>query len=171
MEILGFPVQTNDAGKMNLESIRELTGWVSVPEFALELDSLKQLFELQDVFSIFTFQLPAPELKENLPDGARLMVTVFDNEWPLYKDALLRQAKFIDHIIVIPTQDLNKIRSLITDISQSFAVLLSVSHIADVEEALTLPISGIALSGTEEIKPGLKDYQHLAGILESLEVE
>jgi hypothetical protein len=39
------------------------------------------------------------------------------------------------------------------------------------EALLHLPIAGVALSGSAEIRPGLKDYSPLAEVLELLETE
>lgn len=171
VEMLGFPVKMDEAGQINLDSIRELTSWVSVPGFILELVSPSQLLKLEDIYSIFTFQLPVSAVKTKLPEHAKIIVTLLDSEWHLHKAELLRNANSIEYILLIPTESFNTIKTVIAEITARFQVLLSITHIDEVDDAITFPISGIALNGTDEIKPGLKDYDHLSGILEKLEVE
>jgi phosphoribosylanthranilate isomerase len=64
-------------------------------------------------------------------------------------------------------------RSNIKELATKFEVYLSFG--IDADNVLTLieelPIKGVALKGSDEIRPGYKDYNELADILEQLEEE
>jgi phosphoribosylanthranilate isomerase len=60
----------------------------------------------------------------------------------------------------------------IKEISREFPVLIMIRSTVKISELLAAKgINGIALNGSQEIKPGLKDYSHLADILEQLETD
>jgi phosphoribosylanthranilate isomerase len=64
-------------------------------------------------------------------------------------------------------------RTIITDLSKEYTVLLG--YAVNKENACRiveeLQVGGISLAGSSEIRPGFKDYDELADILETLEVD
>jgi phosphoribosylanthranilate isomerase len=75
----------------------------------------------------------------------------------------------IAHVIIDQSEASTE---FITSISNQFSVLLSPEKDVNINSILdTFPVKGIALNGSQEIKPGLKDYDHLAEVLELLEEE
>jgi hypothetical protein len=59
--------------------------------------------------------------------------------------------------------------SVVKEIASYFKILIHQSDTLAVDVMLALPIEGINVIGEDELKPGLKDFDKLAAILEELE--
>lgn len=170
VDMLGFPVQMQGDETLNLKAIKEITGWVSVPEFVLELTRAAELDQLEELHSLFTFQLPAAEIPSVTRSGINLIASLGEEDWPLHKSKLLLHAGNIPYLLLMPSRSHDALTSTIREISADFNILLRYSPaLGSLEEMLRMPIAGIALEGSQEIRPGLKDYGQLAEILEKLE--
>ena len=60
----------------------------------------------------------------------------------------------------------------VTDMAAHFKILINQPDTHSLADILTLPLEGISINvaGENELKPGLKDFERLASILEELEV-
>ena len=61
-------------------------------------------------------------------------------------------------------------RQAVSDIASHFKILINQTDKYSLHGLLELPIEGINVTGENELKPGLKDFEKLASILEELEV-
>jgi len=165
---LGFPINSIDA-----KTLGEITGWVTGPQFILEL-SAGAIPESLGEYPVEFLQIDFKQLKE-IPSSSnvRFIVKLSISDWV---NAKVEITKNIDRISFLLLTDLNKSESSNQDILeeiQSYAdifIELDSSNYT-LEEVLDLTVSGVGISGNQELKPGLKDYTKLAEVLEKLEVD
>ena len=105
--------------------------------------------------------LPAPQ---TIP----LIISIDNQSFQKHQNNIISKKNKIAYLLVKesePTGFINKA-------SENFSILLEIESKIDVASILeNLPLKGIALNGSQELKPGLKDYDNLSEILEKLEVE
>ncbi len=123
-------------------------------------DSLSQL--LEDYRPDF-LEVGTPEL-ELLPDSLQQSIIVRVTS---VDDLPAIQNKNGVQYVLVNENNLDIIQA----VSEMFPVILSLRSSSGLSLLDTLPIKGIALSGSPEIRPGFKDYGDLAEVLEQLEVD
>lgn len=151
VDLLGFPVGEDG---LKPEQYKQLIEWVAGPEFVLEVhqSATKDLQYITD----------------NYP-GHYIGIGINQLDWLSRED--------LDFIVAIEAGDIDRVAGkrnvkfieiLNWDgvrITSQVPLLLNTT---DVEAVLSLN-AGIALNGSDEDKPGIKDYTHLAEALEALE--
>jgi phosphoribosylanthranilate isomerase len=165
---LGFPIDSIDA-----KTFGEITGWVTGPQFILEL-STGAIPESLGEYPVEFLQVDFKQLKE-IPSSSnvRFIVKLSISDWVNVKAEL---SKNIDRISFLLLTDLNKSDSSYRDTLEEIQSYVNIfieleSSNYTLEEVLNLTVSGISISGKNELKPGLKDYTELAEVLEKLEVD
>lgn len=180
VDLLGFSIEEESDKFISPTQFNEITGWVSGLEFVGEF-----------------LTSTASEVQEKLVSYPSITWIEHDRIEPLtemegrgfgliYKMDLeavrhielevaerLSQSGIIFHI-TSDNEELNEDeKSSIKILSENCKVILGVGITAlTVLELITeLNLYGISLTGGTEIKPGLKDFDELADILEALEVE
>lgn len=165
---LGFPCDRIDA-----KTFGEITGWVTGPQFILEL-SAGSIPESLSEYAVEFIQVDFNQLKEiQSASSAMFIVKLSLSDWVNAKATI---SKNIDRISFLLLTDLNKSDSSNQDTLdeiQSYADIFIELDSCNytLEEVLDLSVSGIGISGNQELKPGLKDYTELAEVLEKLEVD
>lgn len=166
---LGFNIDEHSNKYVSPEMLNELKGWVSGVEIVTESVSKNS----NDGYEANYHHIYDLDLLEKSNEPVFLSLSV-DQAIASF-DALLSNASLIKHLILTNTnQSLSEIEiSLIEKLSSNISVLLgfgveanNVTHLIE-----TTAISGIALEGGDEIRPGFKDYDELADILEALEID
>jgi phosphoribosylanthranilate isomerase len=169
VDLLGFAVGGPDG--IPFEKFTEINGWVTGPELVLEINSPENIEEVIEKFQGSYIEVDIsvlPLLKETV--DLSIIVRVDLNDWKEIADSLQAMKKSIRFLIVKGYLDTSI--KVIREVAKSYPLLIEIEDTeTDVNELLDLPIAGIALTGTDELKPGLKDYQQLSGILEKLEVD
>lgn len=174
VDFLGFP---SDNSKLALETFREITAWVSVPQFVLELEDrsytdkeIDLLLSDYDVHCVEckSIHLTALAALTKLPAKPSILPAINTDEWHSVSEVINNFGDQVVAIRILPSSPVNW--TVINIISQRYLVLVDVEKIDDVLMHSTVNV-GVSLSGTEEIKPGLKRYEHLADVLERLEAE
>jgi phosphoribosylanthranilate isomerase len=165
---LGFDVNPDSPHYVSLELYQSMAGWVTGPKRVIEMsaanpEAVKKMIATYapDFFEVDASQVSVLKGLTDVPLMARLDL---DTDQPNMQ--ALAEAKYV----VLTVQDALKKKEIIQNISQVVEVLLTVTpHEPAINNLLTLlPISGICLKGSPEIKVGLKDYS-FADLLESLE--
>lgn len=158
VDFLGFRVIYGEENHLPSKNFQEIRGWVTGPKTVAELYGLKDPGELDTI------------LEEYKPDYLEMGLTelnLFDS-CPLPVILSLTGSE-VEGFVVEPAFLLLK---EISEKQYSFPLLLEVRSMGDMQSALANPlIKGIALSGSSEIRPGLKNYESLAEILEQLETD
>lgn len=161
VEWLSFP-----ADVVNPVTFKEITDWVAGPHFVLEVTGATT----ED--AIGQYPVTSLEIRNNqlqLMDHFPFMewfVRFPVSAWPTQKNNLLKRRDKISYLVLeIDHQDI----SVVKEIASYFKILIHQSDVHTVDALLALPIAGINVIGEDELKPGLKDFDKLAAILEELE--
>lgn len=156
---LGFPMDGNNA--LSPEQFLEIVSWVSGPENILEftnstIDQIKEVVEKCDCKNICVNDRALAE--GLIQEGYTVYL---DNRESEDLPDLDIEAAFI-HNFTIAEHNL-----------YPYPLLLAKDMgVEDLANIVGHPnISGITLFGTDEIRPGYKDYDQIADILEALETE
>ena len=172
VDMLGFSVGPGHRS-MDTKKYKEITEWVSGPDFVLEWAGAEIPVNFADVILPYNarfVEINARHLKNIDEITARLIVTVQANDWQGLREAFRSNKDRISYVLFTGSGPLN--HNLVTEIGNEFPLLLGYGIAKNNLDALSaLPIAGISLEGTEESSPGLKDYSHLSEILERLEVQ
>ena len=164
---LGFP-----AASIDPKTFAEITGWVTGPQFVLEL-SAGAIPESISEYAVDIIQVNFQHLKKNILFNRQLIVALSLTDWNLAKAELIKNKDRIQHILLLnltgnKTEEVN----ILTEIAAHTDVLINLEACPySLHEILDFPIAGINIAGNSELKPGLKDYTELADVLEQLETE
>ncbi len=164
---LGFRSQTIDP-----RIFQEITGWVSGPEFVVELDAADGVQKFSDYHAKWV-ELSSPHLTK-LQDFAHasILFRLGLSEYESLKKELLQHKSAIRYIIADQgTANTTTDGQVLSEIRKDFKVLIGFNINEESLNNQWTTIDGLCLQGTEEIKPGLKDYSDLSSILEKLEEE
>jgi len=182
VHLMGFSLEKYDKNYLSPDKFKELTDWLSGVEYVAEFQTahpgnileiikdypgmtyiqIQEKAHLQMLVNTNYPMILAQEIR-NVDDILQLIAIV-----PSIKDydvTLLLNGNFSK----LPPEFIPHIRAL----AEEARVLLGFGiHVDTVEELLEqTKVKGIALSGGDEIKPGFKDFDDLADILELLEKE
>ena len=179
VDILGFSLEEGSSNYVSPTQFQEITGWISGIDYAAEFaeeDAYtieRTLAEYPGITWIESEDLDA--LVQLAPLGKKLIfrVQLEDLDTLLPKIDLLREHEITLHVtsnnksIAIDTE------SSINPFTNQLKVFLGAGITsANASSHSELPgLYGFALDGGDEIKPGLRDFDQLAAILESLELE
>jgi phosphoribosylanthranilate isomerase len=180
VDLLGFSIEEESDIFISSNQFNEITGWISGLEFVGE-------FETYDAEQVTQTVANYPAVKWIEHDRIAPLVELEGKGFGLiYKMDLgevrhielevaerLRESGIIFHISsdieMLDEEDMSSIKIL----SENCKVILGAGVNADNVQSLIkeLNLYGISLTGGKEIKPGFKDFDELADILEALEVE
>ena len=179
VDILGFCLEEGSAQYVSPTQFQEITGWISGIDYAGEFSDL-------DAYSIEKLLADYPSLtwieSEDLdtlvqlkPLGKNLIYRVKLEELePLLSKIELLQEHEITLLVTSSNESITiDNESIINNFSNQLKLFLGAGITpANANSLCELPgLYGFALDGGDEIKPGLRDFDQLAAILESLELE
>lgn len=180
VNLLGFSFDFNSEKYVSPGLFAEITGWISgvelIGEFSSEshpniLDALKsypavtwieydRLEELKSLvgsgYSLI-YKMSLEEIKHIEPEVAS----------ELNESGILFHVFSEDH--VLSKDDLEVVKKLASKCKVILGTGITPENVLQLIESCSL--YGISLSGGEEIKPGLRDFDWMSAILEKLEVE
>lgn len=162
VDMLGFVTVETQENYLPVKDYQDIRGWVSGPKVVAEVYGVRSTEELNAILENYRpdyLELSSAELgfiNTPLPVLLRL-----ENSEDVTIPSHLTLYAIIVKNAQVKTNTFNKNALVFLDAADSSThALLS-----------TEAIDGIVLSGSKEESPGLKDYDHLAEVLESLEVE
>lgn len=166
VELLGFPV--NGPEGISLERFKEINGWVTGPELVIEIDTAENAEALIEQFGINYIEVDASLLSDfhDISDKS-LIVRVDLSNWKTTASLLFPYKEQIQYLLVRNVLDAPM--KALKEAAQSYSLLLEFDGKAELEDLLDLPMSGLAMKGGSELKPGLKEYDQIAAVLEKLE--
>lgn len=175
VDMLGFSISEDERQGISEVKFKEITNWVSGPEFVLEVHE-GAIPTVGEEHSINLIELQASRIENLLLSRSKhqYLIGIDVSDWTQYKSNLLKHVGAINYLIVSNSKSLDnfQVKRLIEEMSIDFSVLLGFEiKIVLLDEYLTWPIAGLSLNGSEELSPGIKDYDHLSFILEKLEVD
>lgn len=166
VDMLGFVAVKGKDNFLPATEFQNIRGWITGPKIVAEIYGVNSQTDLDQI------------IEEYRPDYLELGIsefTLLKTELPVLLH--LNKSDFPDQI-----KNFTNIEYFILDLERLEAVknqLPGHGKILFKSDQSPLPVSllesnrihGIVLNGTQEEKPGLKDYDHIAEVLESLEVD
>lgn len=180
VDLLGFNLDPNSENHVSPEQFKEISGWVSgvgfVAEFSTGFDS-DVLAAVAEYPGITWIEHDRIEVLEDLADkGFSLIYKVTLEEVSHIEpqiSATLSRSGIIAHLVSSEDHNSQEDLEVIRKLSENCRVILGTE--IDPDQLLGIiestGIYGISISGSQEIKPGLRDLDQMAEILERLEVE
>ena len=171
VDMLGFRVVAGQDHYVSPELFKELRGWFSGPSIVAEAYGIKKN---EDLAAIIQHYLPdfievslQDLVKLHSPFSTFILSTTYDEL--ISNEAAIAPFRVQISKIIVPG---NTDKKTIDELSRSYKVMLQVDSTTPAETFLdNTVIKGIALQGTPEEKPGLKNYDQLSDILEKLEID
>ena len=172
VDMMGFSIDENDPDFVSPSKFKEISGWLSGVEFVGEFHdpTSSEIIKKISAYSLQTVQLDTLDhLNEVKRHGYQVILA-----WPLADINLLPFNLDCDYLML--TSLVPPVATGIDDIRERtgrLKVLLDCG-IQDTNVDNLLQATGaygIALTAGHEIKPGYKDFDELADILEALETE
>lgn len=167
VELLGFNINPDSEDYVNPETFHAIKGWIEGVKYVLEYNG----DELPDVenYDFDYLEITDPSLIPNLDtESSKIILRVNSDESEL-NSIFSKYGNAVSYFdLYSPSNNLT-----IEESFQSYPILLGngvdKSNVNDLLDKF--PSIGISLKGTREIKPGFKDYDELADILEEIEVD
>jgi len=170
VDMLGFRVVAGQDHYVNPELYKEIRGWFSGPAIVAEAYGIQKGEDLPAIIQNYLpdfIELSIQDLvKIHSPSSTFILSTTFEE--------LISHEKMIEPFrnqiskIIIPSSTKHE---SIAELVRSYHVMLSLDSETSIDTVLDYPgIQGIALQGSPEEKPGLKNYDSLSSILEKLEI-
>ncbi len=180
VNLLGFSFENQSDRFISPDTFKEISGWLSGVDFVAEFDSANSE-SIQNILD----QLPEITWIEHKnidtllhfkEKGLQPILKLSSLELQEFSQDTLSQLKDSE-ILIHLANDQNAIEEeenkLLLALSKEIKILLGTGiNSSNVERKLDeLRLFGIAMTGGDEIKPGLTDFNELADILEILELE
>ena len=180
VDVLGFNLEESSQKFLNPTQYEEITGWVSGLEFAAEFETeeadIIQL-KLEKYPNITWIQHQRLDTLLKLKDTGKNLIFQADIAELAHIENQVAEKLQSEGVYLLLKADHEKLNkdelTTISILAKSIQVILGSGISAFNVKKLVddLGLFGISLEGGEEIKPGLKDFDELADILEELEVE
>jgi phosphoribosylanthranilate isomerase len=182
VNMLGFDMEENSNNYTSPQKFSEITGWLSGVDFVAEFESshpekiLTLLNEYQGIKFIEIKEETYLRMLVNSSFGIILKKNLSSEE---DLDDLMGKAAFFKDfgvVLHLVSESLEMNDSLIEKLkflAESVEILVGfgIEPRTVINLLQETGVKGISLDGGEEIKPGLKDFDQLAEILEVLEIE
>lgn len=171
VDMLGFSVINGRDHYVSPELFKEMRGWFTGPSIVTEIYGIEKH---EDLTAILQSYLPdliegtLSDIKKLHSSFASYIISTTYEEIKAHEDELGIYRNQIAYLIIPESTPLEQIDVL----SREYKLLLQIESKNPDDNKLHNPhIKGIALQGTAEDKPGLKNYDDLSAVLEKLESE
>lgn len=183
VEMLGFALDSNHSQYVTPEKFRDIRGWIAGVQLVGETDSQdpEAIHQLLEQYPLDALQISVPEmvpfLSNQLQIPLMLKVDASGTSPEQLQGLLKTYGSSVSYLLLESSEETSvsaEWQETLKQLPSGANVLLGfgLETIEQIQEFVdTLPISGISLRGSEEIRPGYKDYGMLMDILEALEVE
>lgn len=167
---IGFNIEGNHPNYTDPQSFKELSDWVSGVDFVGEIESVKttgRIAEIIENYELQALQVSSLELvQEALNTGKDV---IFYTNSVKEAEAVANQFGQELSYILLESDD----TALVSELSKKTEVVIASGFNANnLDDILsTIEPKGIALKGGDEIRPGFKDFDQMADILEALDAD
>lgn len=179
VDMIGFRLDSVSENYLNAAKFREVTDWISgvkiVGEFGnMPYSAIRETIADYKVDYLLVDNIARLEELKSLQIPMILGVRV-DNNVDEIITMLNYTAGDIHYLLVRSNQESisEHQKTIIVQLSSRFPILLGfgIDETNASELVTALGLEGISMAGGQEIRPGFKDYDALADILESLEMD
>lgn len=175
VDMLGFDVES----KISPEKYAEMVGWLSGVRLVAEFSQsgLAEINQILQNYYVDAIQVQREDILEELEskikeDSQRPITIIFSSDnLALLQQIAEKYASIVSFLLLRKAEkyDLSQIKTLAQSTNLIIEGNYSIEHISNL--LANTNIKGIALEGSAEIAPGLKDFDELAEILEALEID
>lgn len=182
VNLMGFSLAEGTRSFVTPENFMELTGWVSGVDFVGEFGNAGEetIKKTLPEYEISFIQTDNPAILPQFADVEQKLILRFDVD-KLSKaqdvaDIMKQTSQYVNFFLFESEQGIQYKEHVLEEVlklAESYPVVLgfNISE-QNVEQLIeNSSIKGIALKGGEEIRPGFKDFDELADILETLEID
>jgi phosphoribosylanthranilate isomerase len=174
VSLIGFNFSQKAGKAITKESFSEITGWISGVELVAEFTD-EPFEEIEKALDGFEIQYIQTENTEVIGQAQAMGVPVIykANSISLLNtlpEGMLKAARFVLLESSAPLDD--ETLTQVGKMAVSYPLIVGGDvQPANLEKILESSVTGIALQGGDEIRPGFKDFDSMADILEQLETE
>lgn len=167
---IGFNIEENHPNYTDPQSFKELSDWVSGVDFVGEIESVEaagRVAEIIENYELQALQVSSIELiQEALNTGKE--VIFYSNSVEKAQQVISEFGSSLSYILLESDDEAS-----VAELSKSADIVIASGFDADnLDEVLnTVKPKGIALKGGDEIRPGFKDFDEMADILEALDAD
>ncbi|PTB96700.1 phosphoribosylanthranilate isomerase [Marivirga lumbricoides] len=182
VNLMGFSLVEGTRSFVTPENFMELTGWLSGVDFVGEFRNASEetIKKTLPEYEITYIQTDNPAIPPLFADLDQKLILRFNVDVLLktedVADIMKQTSEYVDFFLFESDNGIQYKEHILEEVlklAKSYSVVLGF-NISDqnVEELVeNSNIKGIALKGGEEIRPGFKDFDELADILETLEID
>jgi phosphoribosylanthranilate isomerase len=171
VDMLGFSVINGRENYVSPELFKEMRGWFTGPSIVAEIYGIEKHEDLAAIFQAYLPDLVEgsfSDIKKLHSAFASYILSTTYEEVKAHEDELGIYRTQIAYLIIPESTPMDQIETL----SREYKLLLRIDSMNPEDSKLhNTHIKGIALQGSSEDKPGLKNYDALASVLEKLEAE
>jgi phosphoribosylanthranilate isomerase len=166
VDMLGFSVIEGQEHYLAPKLFQEIRGWISGPKVVAEVYGVQSHEQLSAVVADYAPDFFELSLHEYLSFHRQLTLPCIVS---VKKHEVIEIREGYERVPYLLLEE-DALSAELTQKSIHYPILLSVTSGDSLSEKIKrYPISGVALSGSPELRPGFKDYSELADILELLE--
>lgn len=172
VDYIGFGFEKTDNNYIPRETFKELTEWLSGVEFVGEFskyDTQDVRMALQDYGTKVVQIRNKDQVKQLQLDGFTVILTIDITDWLSIENIDPDYLVIESHHEALTEEEIHIITKLSTEHKVFIGSGITKENVDSILEETKA--YGIALQGGNEIRPGYKDYDALADILEALEVD
>lgn len=171
VDLLGFGVIAGREGYVSPEAFKEMRGWFTGPSVVAEIYGIETHDELAGIMQNYLPDFVEGSLadlrKLHAAFAAYILSTTYA-ELKAHEEDLGIYHNQIAYVLVPASTPAHELE----DLARDHKILLRIDTENPADDVLHhAHVKGIALQGSPEDKPGLKDYDALASVLEKLEAE
>jgi len=175
VELLGFDLESTSDKYVDPEKFAAITSWVSGVKFVGEITAKSQrsVPDIVDQYQLDYIQITVTQpvdLGKSLP--LPLIIKINQMDETHISECLEQYSSIADWFLIEPDEPMSAAQlDWFTQRAQKFPLILGSNITADnVLGLIESGFAGIALKGSNEIKPGIGNFDELADLLEALEV-
>ncbi|MFN8346720.1 MAG: N-(5'-phosphoribosyl)anthranilate isomerase [Spirosomataceae bacterium] len=181
VEMLGFSIDATAESFVDLKKFNDIRAWIAGVQIVAEIEAGEpdNLLETLEKYQPDAIQLSRadwlPWLKSEINKPLILRVEA-DSDADTIEELLVKNAPYVTYFLLESSSDTpleGDWYDFLNTLSARFSILLGFGITAENANFLLddVNVSGIALRGGDEIRPGYKDFGDLMDILEILEEE
>ncbi|GAB3201033.1 phosphoribosylanthranilate isomerase [Pontibacter aydingkolensis] len=180
VDIIGFNLKLDDPTRVQADTLKEITGWVSGVQLAGEFERAKPeiINDLAEEFKLDYIQLNTPYLIDEIEEINRPVIQkIFINKDTVDSE-LLEMMELYSSVVdsfIIYSDDFTTVddtnTKFLKEIAKKFNIYIGFGLDRNNINTTLKQIKpkGIGLQGGHEIKPGFKDFDELQEIFEEIE--
>lgn len=166
VDMLGFCAVEGQPHYLAPKLYQEIRGWISGPKVVAEVYGVQSYQELTQIVENYAPDYLELNLHEYHTFAHQLLLPCIVS---VKKEEVIEARAGYEKVPYLLLED-NALQAELNQKSLHYPLLLKVSSANGLAEKLKrYPISGVALNGSPELRPGFKDYNELADILEMLD--